>query len=125
MTKEELNIQKQVGKSNPFSVPEGYFEQLQEQLMESLPEKQPHEKEWLEPTWWQKVRPLVYLAAMFVGAALIMRVATVNLVPGAQTAMPDEQEDEMQYIANVIDESMIDDYSLYLYLTDEEQEREP
>lgn len=57
MTKEELNIQKQVGKSNPFSVPEGYFEQLQEQLMESLPEKQPHEKEWLEPTWWQKVRP--------------------------------------------------------------------
>lgn len=69
--------------------------------------------------------PELYLAAMFVGAALIMRVATVNLVPGAQTAMPDEQEDEMQYIANVIDESMIDDYSLYLYLTDEEQEREP
>ena len=34
-------IEKQFGKTNPFTVPEGYFEQLQKNVMDALPEQTP------------------------------------------------------------------------------------
>lgn len=50
---------------NPFKVPENYFAQFNEEIMVRLPEK-----EIVKPKpvpLWDKVKPWVYMAAMFVG----------------------------------------------------------
>ena len=38
--KEDKDLLKKYGKKNPFTVPEGYFQDFSEKLMEQLPEKE-------------------------------------------------------------------------------------
>ena len=121
--KEEDKIQKKIGTENPFRVPEGYFENLTSEVMNRLPEKEKLIAVQTEPTMWQKVRPWLYMAAMFVGAALIIRVASSDRTPAATDRMAaDETETEMEYINMAVDNSMLDDYSLYVYLADSDAE---
>lgn len=121
--KEEDRIGKTLGTENPFRVPEGYFEQLASEVMDKLPEKKHIPTH--ETTLWEKVRPLLYMAAMFVGAALIIRVASSHYTPAASdetiVAQEEEVEKEMEYIDMAMENTMMDDYSLYLYLADAEE----
>ena len=121
--KEEDNILKKVGTENAFHVPEGYFENLTSEIMNRLPEKEKLIAVQTEPTMWQKVRPWLYMTAMFIGAALIIRVASSDRTPAATDRMAaDETETEMEYINMAVDNSMLDDYSLYVYLADSDAE---
>lgn len=61
----------EIGTNNPFKVPEGYFEGLTNQIMEQLPEK--YEQEIAPVSLWQRVKPWVYMAAMFAGIALMIK----------------------------------------------------
>ena len=118
--KEEDNILKKVGKENVFRVPDGYFENLTSEVMSRLPEKETPAIIKREPTKWERIKPWVYMTAMFAGAALIIRVASTDRKPVNRMAM-DEPETEVvsdEYISAVLDNSMLDDYSLYVYLTD-------
>ncbi|MDO4164148.1 MAG: hypothetical protein Q4D56_07140 [Bacteroides sp.] len=117
--KEEDNILRKVGTENPFRVPEGYFENLTSDVMSRLPEKESSAFRQKEPTLWDKVKPWMYMAAMFVGAALIIRIGSASRADSStdQVAV-DETETEIEYINAVMDNSMLDDYSLYVYLTD-------
>ena len=113
--KEEDNILKKVGTENAFRVPEGYFENFTSELMNRLPEK--------EKLAFEQKEPWAYMAAMFVGAALIIRVASSDRTPAATDRMAaDETETEMEYINMAVDNSMLDDYSLYVYLADSDAE---
>lgn len=61
------------------------------------------------------------MTAMFAGAALIIRVASIDRTPVNNRIAMDEPETEVvsdEYISAVLDNSMLDDYSLYVYLTD-------
>ena len=76
-----------------------------------------------QPTMWIRMKPLLYMAAMFIGAALIIRVASSNHQPTtagdhltANEAATEVVSDE--YIDVALDRSMLDDYSLYVYLSD-------
>lgn len=120
--KEEDKILQKVGTGNPFKVPEGYFESFTSEMMSRLPEKERVVELRKEPTTWEKVRPWLYMAAMFVGAALIIRVASGNHTPDADVMASEEDEQEMEYINMAVDNSMLDDYSLYVYLADVEAE---
>lgn len=123
--KEEDNILKKVGKENGFRVPDGYFENLASEVMSRLPEKETPAMSEREPTKWERIKPWVYMAAMFVGAALIIRVASTGRTPVDDRMAVDEAETEVvsdEYISAVLDNSMLDDYSLYVYLTDTEAE---
>lgn len=121
--KEEDNILKKAGTGNVFHVPEGYFENLTSEIMNRLPEKERLAFEKKESTMWERVKPWVYMAAMFVGAALIIRVASSDRTPAATDRMAaDETETEMEYINMAVDNSMLDDYSLYVYLADSDAE---
>lgn len=120
--KEEDKILKKVGTENPFKVPEGYFEGFTSEMMSRLPEKEHIVELRKEPTTWEKVRPWLYMAAMFVGAALIIRVASVNHAPDTDMMASEEDEMEMEYINMAVENSMMDDYSLYVYLADIEAE---
>ena len=123
--KEEDKLLKKIGTENPFRVPEGYFEGFTSDLMSRLPEKEKTDIH-REPTTWEKVRPWLYMAAMFIGAALIIRVAspgeTVSNGQQQQQITADESDIEMEYIRTAIENTMMDDYSLYVYLSDENAE---
>ena len=62
----ENNILRKAGTRNPFKVPEGYFEGFTQELMDRLPEKEMI-PEMQEPTLWQRVKPWIYMTAMFCG----------------------------------------------------------
>lgn len=61
-------------KRNPFKVPDNYFARLNEEIMNHLPEK-----EIVPPrtvSLWEKVKPWVYMAAMFVGLYITIQFLT-------------------------------------------------
>lgn len=116
--KEEDELLKKYGTENPFTVPEGYFENFSKKLMNKLPEKeQVHAPE--PASTWQRIKPWVYMAAMFCGLMFTVRVV---VGPPRQdtpifTAAETEQFSD-EYIETILDHSMMDDYTLYQYLTD-------
>ncbi|NLX67735.1 MAG: hypothetical protein GXZ19_13405, partial [Bacteroidales bacterium] len=62
----KINKLKAIDKTtNPFKVPDNYFAQFNEEIMNRLPEKEIVVPEPV--SIWDKVKPWVYLAAMFVG----------------------------------------------------------
>jgi len=119
--KEEDYIFKKVGKDNSFHVPDGYFENLTLEVMNKLPERRKIAIGRKEPTRWERMKPWVYMAAMFIGAALIIRVASTRGSTDSAQAVADKNDTEVvsdEYLSTVLDNSMMDDYSLYVYLTD-------
>ena len=74
MDKETSDILSKIGKDDGFKLPINYFENFQAQLEAKLPEKQ--FKPEIKPTLWVKIRPYVYLAAMFAGVWCMMKVFT-------------------------------------------------
>lgn len=71
--KQEEEILNKYGKDSGMRVPEEYFRNLESCIMESLPPYVSGPKE-VELTRWQRVRPYVYLAAMFCGIWLMMKL---------------------------------------------------
>lgn len=70
----KFNKLKEIDKGNPFTVPENYFAQFNEEIMNRLPEK-----EYVPPrqvSLWDKVKPWVYMAAMFVGLYITINFLT-------------------------------------------------
>ena len=125
--KEEDNILRKVGTGNSFKVPEGYFEKLTSEVMNKRPEREKNASDVRrEPTMWERVKPWTYMAAMFIGAALIIRVASTNHKSEtdevAVTEVTDSGNISDQYINAALDGSMMDDYSLYVYLSDAGEE---
>lgn len=116
--KEENELLKKYGTQNPFTVPEGYFENFSKELMKKLPEKERRDNQE-DITTWQRVKPWIYMAAMFCGLMFTVRVV---VGPPKQdtpifTAAETEQFSD-EYIETILDHSMMDDYTLYQYLTE-------
>lgn len=116
--KEENELLKKYGAQNPFTVPEGYFENFSKELMKKLPEKERIAAQE-DITTWQRIKPWVYMAAMFCGLMFTVRVV---VGPPKQdtpifTAAETEQFSD-EYIETILDHSMMDDYTLYQYLTE-------
>lgn len=62
----KINKLEEIGKAEtPFKVPENYFTQFNEEIMNRLPEKEIVVPEPI--SMWDRAKPWVYLAAMFVG----------------------------------------------------------
>lgn len=70
------------------TVPDGYFDDFARRMMAQLPETsvaaaQP------KRTVWQKIRPYVYMAAMFAGVYLMMNIFTLTTGLNRQGNNPD------------------------------------
>lgn len=118
MGKEE-NILRKVGTKNPFRVPNQYFENFTQELMGKLPEKESLPS-LPEPTLWQRVKPWIYMTAMFCGIMLSVRIFVGEpkkneFPPISQTEAENLPDEDWEIIINRI---MMDDYTLYQYLTD-------
>ncbi len=161
--KEEDTLLKKIGKDNSFKVPDGYFANLTSEVMNRLPAEETNTIAESPVSMWTKVKPLLYLAAMFVGAALIIRSFSVDNniaespvsmwtkvkpllylaamfvgaaliirsfsvdnkpVPSADMAMGEEETEILseEIIDYTLDRAMLDDYSLYVYLSDSDNE---
>lgn len=115
--KEEDKLLEKFGKKNPFNVPEGYFENFTNELMDKLPEKEIGPE--LKITTWQKIKPWIYMTAMFCGLMFSFKVLT-NKPEKDNTAPLESNIDGFSdaELEVIIDNTMIDDYTLYTYITE-------
>lgn len=63
---------KDIAKVDPFKVPEGYFENFTNGIMSQLTEVDREDSTTV--SLWHRVRPWVYMAAMFTGIALMIKM---------------------------------------------------
>ena len=119
--KEEQDILRKVGTKNPFHAPEGYFENFSQELMSKLPEKDSYIPE-AETNLWTRVKPWIYMAAMFVGIMLSVRIFVgepkIDDFPISMAEAELLPEEEWENIANNI---MAHNYGLYEFLTENEE----
>ena len=114
----EDNILRKAGTGNPFRVPEHYFDNFTEELMGKLPEKEPLPFS-TEPTLWERVKPWIYMAAMFCGIMLSVRIFVGEpqkdefSISQAEAEMLPEEEWE-----NFIRRAFDDNYETYQFLTE-------
>lgn len=114
----EEKILQEIGKKNPFTVPENYFENFTQELMDKLPTKEAV-LQTEAPTLWQRVKPWLYMAAMFCGIMLSVRIFVGKPqqeefpISQAEAEMLPEEEWE-----NFMRRSFNDDYETYQFLTE-------
>lgn len=106
MKKEDSKILEKLGKEPGFTVPDNYFANFTSQLMDSLPEVEITEEE--KPTLWVRLRPFVYMAAMFAGIWLMMNIFTI----GRKTSV-DSQQKSAQVKSGLFAPQNTDDFMEY------------
>lgn len=121
--KEEDEIRRKCGTENPFTVPEGYFEDFTKQLMAQLPEQVMPAPVETHITTWQRIKPWFYMVAMFCGLIFGFKYILKSSEPSAPNIVlaSDNEADHAfsdEYIEAIIDNSMMDDYTIYCYLTE-------
>ncbi|MFA6830881.1 MAG: hypothetical protein WCR36_01210 [Bacteroidaceae bacterium] len=118
----EEELKQQVGTDNHFKTPDGYFDNLSNRVMSQLPEKRTRV---IPISRWQSVKPWMYMAAMFAGAALMIQVGrgvfstqTIGQADADLFAL-DTKELVLENIISdqdldsSLDDSFMGDYSLY------------
>ena len=139
MINEEDFLNSKMGKRNPFTVPEGYFEQLTQQVMDKIPQAVTKEMTPLTTTEvkparkpakvavMKRLRPWLYAAACICVGVFIAAIAFNNRSevtapqPAAQQiAIANEQTDYDYYSDSYIEEeaeyAMIDNQEIYACL---------
>ena len=111
MDKKTYNLDNLRGKQ-PFSVPKGYMDGLTDRIMNQIPEKRLQAEEPLVISWADRVRPWLYLAAVFAGLGIFFKTI-VGVMPQTeedsllvQSERPlvspdeiqDEQEEDLEYL---------------------------
>ncbi len=113
MDKKTYNLDNLRGKQ-PFSVPKGYMDGLTDRIMNQIPEKRPQAEEPLVISWADRVRPWLYLAAVFAGLGIFFKTI-VGVMPQTENeedsllvqserplVSPDEieaeQEEDLEYL---------------------------
>ncbi len=123
MMNEEEYLKSKVGNRNPFTVPEGYFEQLAQQVMDRIPAVTQELKPAPKKTVFKQLRPWLYAAAcVCVGvftAGVLFNSQNDNSKELQQMATL-EQENINYYSDNYIDEeadyAMFDNQEIYACL---------
>lgn len=118
--KDDKDLMARCGKERPFKVPEGYFEHFHEQFINNLTEKGlasvPTEQGPV--TFMMRIKPLLYMAAMFAGIIFmvqgIMYVKESHLTTDNIVAFEDVYTDEVDHFMS---SSLYNEYVLYSYLT--------
>ena len=114
--KQEEYIIKKYRKDSGMKVPVNYFPDLENKIMDSLP---PYNLQQREPvlTRWQRVKPYIYLAAMFCGIWLMMKLfhtvsqpMTIGLDNPPEVLVQWMDHDNYDY--DVMTLSQISDYGL-------------
>lgn len=95
--KEETIIENRFGRNDGRRMPEGYLDSMITEVMAKLPER-PAVQPVVEMTRWQKLKPYVYLAAMFAGIWMMMQV--FHTVAGGDKVSLDNPPERIAMIVN-------------------------
>ena len=124
MMNEEEYLRSKMGKRNPFTVPEGYFEQLTQQVMARIPAEEQEKKPAAKKAIIRQLRPWLYAAAcvcvgVFTAGVLFSNSQSDNSKELQQMASM-EQETINYYSDNYSDEEadylMLDNQEIYACL---------
>lgn len=128
---EERYIRSRMGDTNPFKVPEGYFDHLANAVMQKLPERetpvgdQAQDKPAQRVTLsvYRRLRPYIYLAACLVVAVFTMAVffnddadkSPMSTMTSHHVAATESFDDDDE----IVDYTMVDNYDIYACLTND------
>ncbi len=97
------NFEDKYKKKNPFTVPEGYFEEVTDRIMEKV------EKKAVKPKIGWTVKSYLGLAAIFVLALMMVQVL-YPVITGEERGAHREQAEEMAYVPDAVEEDIFDSY---------------
>ncbi|MDE7154697.1 MAG: hypothetical protein K2N79_00210, partial [Muribaculaceae bacterium] len=113
------DILTKIGRNDGMTVPKGYFEDFISSMQQSLPEIE-RQKPEKGNTVWLKIRPYVYLAAMFAGIFCMMKMfdmikaSSTDLNIDNYPALTATLEDSgCDFIYKVDDRDIIEDFYNY------------
>ncbi len=116
---EKENILDKIGRKDGMTVPEGYFADFQQRMEGMLPFNEDAEsprKLQAPRSFWEKVRPFVYMAAMFAGVWCMVKMFSMLTPAGGMDLSIDNNE--------VLSSALSDDTFIYEYLRDDVSGRE-
>ena len=117
MKHEDSTILKKYGKDPGFKVPENYFEDFNKRMAEMLPDVEITPVD-VKPTMWQRIKPLVYMAAMFAGVLCMMQVFShftdTSSLQGVQ-AVAEKLQDDKSNVDDFIMSGSVSDYDILNY----------
>lgn len=102
--KENNDILSQIGKDSGFKVPENYFSDFAARMAENLPEQ--NIKPLPKPSTWLRIRPYVYMVAMFAGIWCMMQI--FNGVSNKEKGIYNPE-----IVAGFQNEANVDDFMLH------------
>ena len=116
MKQEDSTILNKYGKDPGFKVPENYFEDFNKRMVEMLPDIEITPVD-VKPTMWQRIKPLVYMAAMFAGVWCMIQVfsnftnsGNLDSVRAVAEKLQDDKENVDDFIM-----SGVSDYDILSY----------
>ena len=110
MTDYEKKLHDIVGQTNPFRVPEGYFENFEARLAQRLPQKETRRSIRLRPWYWRYAAALVVLVG--VGSALFWnQYRNPSFTLSEEASQEEYYNDELDYI-------MVNNMEIAEYLTE-------
>ena len=124
MTNEEKYIREKMGTRNPFTVPDGYFEQLSQQIIDRLPAEvgeapvsalspvSPSPR----PAIVRYLRPLLYAAA----ACAVLAIAVGTFYRNAATADTEQLVAHQQEAVTTYSDTYLEDMADYAMLDNED-----
>lgn len=116
---QEDKLKHKYGTEGGWTVPEGYFEKVYAEIESKLPPYKEAERE-VKLTRWQRVKPYVYLAAMFAGIWMMMQV--FHRVSGSTQLNLDNPPEQIAMA--MVEPEITDLYTLTQSMSDVELEEE-
>ena len=117
MKQEDSTLLTKYGKDPGFKVPENYFDDFNKRMTEMLPDVEITAVD-VKPTLWQRVKPLVYLAAMFAGVWCMMTVFSHFSGSGSLNSVStvaEKLQDDKGNIDDFIMSGSVSDYDILSY----------
>lgn len=118
MKTEKENILDKIGRRDGMTVPDGYFADFLKRMEAELPPNEAAERPAVldaPRSFWQRVRPYVYMAAMFAGVWCMVKMFTMMGTGNVDLSIENNE---------VLTSALSDDNFVYEYLRDEISERE-
>lgn len=117
MKDKDNNILDRIGRCDGMTVPEGFFEDFARRMQAELPENPDAENtRVLAPkTFWERVRPFVYMAAMFAGIWCMLKMFTLMSTSPVDLSIDNNK---------ILTEALSDDNFVYDHFIDEINQNE-
>jgi hypothetical protein len=116
MKREDSTILTKYGKNPGFKVPENYFDDFNQRMADMLPDVEITPV--AEPTMWQRVKPYLYMAAMFAGVWCMISVFnhfTPSSNLNAVRAVAEKLQDDKSNVEDFMMSGAVSDYDILNY----------